>query len=580
MEIRQPIIATLGHVDHCKTTLLDRIRGTSIASSEAGGITQAIGTTVIPAETIREIAGPVIDKFHFSVSIPGLLFIDTPGHEAFSTLRKRGGSISDLAILVVDINEGIMPQTQESINILKNFRVPFVVAMNKIDRIQGWQSGASFLENVKRQHDDVKNALEESFYKVVEQFSSLGINVERFDRIQDFTKKVAAVPISGQTGEGLPELLAILTGLSQQFLKERLKVTGHAKGSVMEVKELVGMGTTIDAIIYDGTLTKGEYLVIGGSSPFVTKIRSLLLPQPMKDIRTEKKFRHVDSVSAASGVKIAAPGLENAGTGAPIASAKNEDEAQKILAGMEKPEDVEIRADTEGIIIRAETVGSLEAMLNIFSKYPIREAVVGGVTRETVLKAFANTDEKLRVVMCFNTKSAEDVVAFAKERGVDILTSNVIYHLNNEYTALRKAKDEKARKSELENVVRAAKIRLLPGFVFRASNPAVVGCEILGGILKPGAPLMKDGAAAGKVKQMENQGETVQEARTGEKIAVSIDGLNIGRAVKEGDILVTDISENDYRRLLRYPDFVSDSERAVLREIEQLRRSEKPSWGM
>src|SRR3990167_8660575 len=191
MEIRQPIIATLGHVDHGKTTLLDRIRGTSIASSEAGGITQAIGTTVIPAETIREIAGPVIDKFHFSVSIPGLLFIDTPGHEAFSTLRKRGGSISDLAMLVVDINDGMMPQTEESLNILKRSRVPFVVVMTKIDKMEGWKPAKSFLENLSNQKEEAMGKFEESFYRIAEQFSAHGITVDRFDRVQDFTKTVA-----------------------------------------------------------------------------------------------------------------------------------------------------------------------------------------------------------------------------------------------------------------------------------------------------------------------------------------------------------------------------------------------------
>jgi len=138
--LRQPIITVLGHVDHGKTTLLDKIRKTAIAAKEAGGITQAIGTTEIPTNVIKTLCGKLLERFKIKLIISGLLFIDTPGHEAFTTLRKRGGSIADLAILVIDINEGIMPQTIESLEILKVSRIPFIIALNKIDRIKGWTS--------------------------------------------------------------------------------------------------------------------------------------------------------------------------------------------------------------------------------------------------------------------------------------------------------------------------------------------------------------------------------------------------------------------------------------------------------
>src|SRR3972149_2892589 len=168
--IRQPIVSVLGHVDHGKTTLLDKVRQTAIAAKEAGGITQAIGTTEIPLETIQSISGRIIEKFKFEVSIPGLLFIDTPGHEAFISLRRRGGSIADLAILVVDIIEGIMPQTEESIQILKDTKTPFVIVLNKIDRIQGWHTNdESFLNNYPQQMDMTKEIFEERFYQVVSQ---------------------------------------------------------------------------------------------------------------------------------------------------------------------------------------------------------------------------------------------------------------------------------------------------------------------------------------------------------------------------------------------------------------------------
>ena len=580
MTLRQPIIATLGHVDHGKTSLLDAIRGTAIAQGEAGGITQAIGTTEIPADTIKTVAGKVLEKFRFSLGIPGLLFIDTPGHEAFSTLRKRGGSISDLAMLVVDINDGMMPQTEESLNILKNSRVPFVVVMTKMDKIQGWQPGKSFLENIANQNEETVGRLEEAFYKVAEQFSSHGITVDRFDRVQDFTKTVAGIPVSAHTGEGLPELLAILSGLSQQFLKDKLAVTGRGRGTVMEVREVTGMGTTIDTIIYDGSVSKGEYLAIGGTSRIVTKIRSLMLPQPMRDMRTEKKFRYVDTVYAASGVKIAAPELDAVKAGSPIASAKTHDEAKALLDGMDKAGDVEIRTEQEGILLRADTIGSLEAMINVFAKYPIKEALVGNATRESIIKAGGNADPKFRAIACFNMKPPEDIADFAKDQGITLLVSDVIYRLEEEYGKWSEKKAEELKKAELDDVARPGKLRIMPGFVFRASNPAVVGCEILAGIVKPGFYLTKDNKPAGRIKQIENQGEAVEEAKITEKVAVSIEGILVGRGVHENDVLYTEISENDYRMLMKHFSLMSESEKTVLKEIEAAKKKERPSWGL
>jgi translation initiation factor 5B len=581
MVLRQPIIATLGHVDHGKTSLLDKIRGTATAAGEAGGITQAIGTTEIPSKAIEKIAGDVLEKFKFSLEIPGLLFIDTPGHEAFSTLRRRGGSISDLAMLVIDINEGIMPQTQESINILKNSKVPFVIVMNKIDRISGWTSQGSFLANLEEQGEDTVNRMEEAFYKVVEQLSTLGLTVDRFDRIQDYTKTIAAIPVSAQTGEGLPELLGILVGLSQKFISDKLEVTGQARGSIMEIKEVKGMGMTIDTIIYDGSIKKGEYLAIGGTNPKIVKIRSLLLPQPMQDIRTEKKFTSVNEVHAASGVKISAPGLDNVISGSPIATAKTKEGAQKILEELEKTENVEIETENEGLILRADSIGSLEALLSIFSKYPIKEARVGNINKESIIKAESNVEPKFKIVISFNSKNLADVEEFAKDKKVDILSSRIIYKLEEDYAKWREKKDNQIRKDEIGETIRPGKLKILPDLIFRASNPAVVGCEVLGGIIKAGYPLInQSGVSAGKIKLIQDQGENVEEAKTNQKIAVSIDGVTVGRTIKEGETLYTDISQRDYIKLVKYPDLMNDSEKLVLVEIEELQRKDNPTWGL
>ena len=133
-------MVVLGHVDSGKTSILDKIRGTGVQGREAGGITQAIGASIIPIETIKKICGKLLDSLNIKLTLPGLLFIDTPGHAAFVNLRKRGGNLADIAILVININEGLMPQTIESINILKQYKTPFIIAVNKIDLVNGWRS--------------------------------------------------------------------------------------------------------------------------------------------------------------------------------------------------------------------------------------------------------------------------------------------------------------------------------------------------------------------------------------------------------------------------------------------------------
>jgi translation initiation factor 5B len=321
--MRQPIICMLGHVDTGKTSLLDKIRGTAVQLREAGGLTQQIGASYFPFDTLVAITQKLVKNFKVNVKVPGLLVVDTPGHEAFANLRTRGGSVADIAILVVDVMHGFENQTYESLNILKSRKVPFIVAANKIDRVDGWRSEeyASFLENYQKQQDWVKNDLDNRIYNIMGTLSRQGISSDRFDRVRNFTKNVAVVPVSAKTGEGLGELLAVLIGLTQQYLEQKLQVTdGKALGTILEVREEPGLGTTINAIIYDGVLKSEDTIVIGGKEgPIVSKIRAILVPQPLDEIRDpKKKFNTIDEAAAAAGIKIAAPDLGDAIPGSPL----------------------------------------------------------------------------------------------------------------------------------------------------------------------------------------------------------------------------------------------------------------------
>ncbi len=577
-EIRAPIIVTLGHIDAGKTTLLDAIRGTSVAKSEAGGITQHVGASFVPSDVIISICKPLLEKYKIKLEIPGLLFIDTPGHHAFFTLRKRGGAVADLAILVVDINKGFEQQTDESLAILKEFKVPFVVAATKIDRIHGWfaTSTTSFLESFEKQRDFVKEELEEKIYQLVAQFAERGFNAERFDRVEDFTKTLAIVPCSGVTKEGVSELLMVLSGLAQVYLKGKLELGKMARGNILEVKEMTGLGTTVDAILYDGKMRKGDFIVIGGKEIVVTKIRALLRPKPLKELRTERKFESVEEVKAAAGIKIVAPELDKVVAGSPFIAVKSEKEIEGAKEILQKEvEEVEISKETEGIALKADTLGSLEALIKLVSekKFPIKLASVGSITKKDLVEMDTVKDEKLRVFLCFNVKVSEEIEKLAKDLNIKIFKGNIIYRLIEDFENWYKEMKQNEIKRKLESLVWPGKIKILPGFVFRQSKPAVVGIEVLTGKIKPGVKLMrKDGKEVGEVLQIQKEGRNVKEASKGDKVAISIEGAVIGRNVKEGGVLYTAVPDKHYEVWINEMYWnLSEEELELLKEIKSIR---------
>ena len=574
MTIRQPIVALLGHVDHGKTLLLDSIRGTTVQMGEAGGITQHIGASFIPIDIIKKFCGPLLEKLNIKVTIPGLLFIDTPGHEAFITLRRRGGSVADLAILVVDINEGFQPQTEESLNFLKQFKTPFLVAATKIDLIPGWypHKNECFMDSFKKQGEGIQEDLENKIYELIAQLSQRGFEAERFDRVLDFKKQITIIPTSGKTGEGIPELLMMLTGLAQRFLKERLEVSNECRGTVLEIKELRGLGTTIDAIIYDGTVKRGDHLIIGGKEPTVTKIKALLRPSALKELRVEKKFDSVKEVHAAAGIKISAPNLENIIAGSPIicvSVSSKIDEATQIV--QKEVEEVEFSAEGEGVIAKADTLGSLEALIKLLKDngIPIKKAEVGAVTKQDIIELDPLKDKLRKVVLAFNVNVLSEAETMARDHKIGIFKNDIIYRLIQDYQEWCSKEKERRELQKLEKVVRPCRFRILPGFVFRKRKPAVFGVEILAGVLKSNTPIQKeDGKDVGKVKKIEKEGKTMDSAKTGDKVALSMNEPTVGRQINEGEVLISVITRTNVKRLKEIWNRLQDDEKQLLREWE------------
>jgi translation initiation factor 5B len=588
---RQVIIAVEGHVDHGKTSILDRVRGTTVTSGEAGKITQAIGASIIPLPTVQKICGPLLKAMNMKFTIPGLLFIDTPGHAAFTALRKRGGNLADIAIIVIDVNEGIMPQTKEAIEILKSYKTPFIIAANKIDLIHGFktQEGKPVIQLLSEQEPKVNADVETKMYELVGKLQELGLESDRFDRVQDYTKQIAIVPTSAETGDGIPELLMVVTGLAQKYLESCLEcnVEGQAKGIVLEVKEEKGLGKTLDVILYDGNLKRNDQIVIGSlTEPIVTKVRALLEPAPLAEMREQKtKFKPVQTVKAATGVKIAAPQLEGVVAGMPIVSAtpdileKAKEEVQKEV------EEVLIETDTSGIIVKADTLGSLEALDKLLKEkgITIRKATIGNISKKDIAEAESIYDQDpfKSVVLGFNAVVSPDAEELAKTTKSKIITNAVIYKLIEDFEKWQEEEKKRQEEKQLDLLVRACKVQVMAGYVFRQSNPAVFGVDVLEGILKVSAPMMKaDGSRLSEVKGLQQDQDNIEKAEHGKQVALSMDKVTIGRQINEGDILYSDIPEDDFRKLKALKKHLKKEEIVLLKEIAIIKRKENPVWGI
>jgi len=591
MPIRQPIVCVLGHVDTGKTSLLDELRKTTVQLREAGGMTQHIGASFFPIETLKQIIGPYMGGFKTGIEIPGLLIVDTPGHEAFTNLRRRGGSVADIAILVVDILKGFEAQTLECIDIIKARKTPFIVAVNKIDRIPGWKSQKSdpFLKSYSLQSSFVQEDFNNRLYQVMGEFSRLSFKTDRFDHIRDFTINLALVPTSAKTGEGLSELVMVLVGLTQQFLKKRLQTTdGPAKGSVLEVKEEPGLGLTLNTIIYDGTLHNDDLVVVGGKEgPVSARIRTILVPKPLDEMRDPRdKFTSVDRVYASAGIKIVAPGLESALSGAPLfAVPPGEDPAKYCKLITEEIGRIRIAKEIDGVIIKADTLGSLEALAQILktNNVQVRIADIGDISKRDIIEAsVVKTREPLvGAILAFGVKLLPDAEIEAAANNVPIFKEPIIYNLVDNYLTWVKNKREAKSEAEFDALVKPGKIMVLPNCVFRRAKPAIFGVEILAGRLKPRVSLLRgeDSSDLGELQQIQDQGKAVGEAKVGAQVAISMDKPTAGRHLFEKDILYVKVPEKDAKVLLTtHLDDLTADEQDLLKEYVNMMRKKVPFW--
>jgi len=584
-ELREPIVSLLGHVDHGKTTLLDRIAGSVRASKEPGGITQHIGAIEVPGATVGRLCEGILRTDQLRV--PGLLFVDTPGHRSFETLRRRGGALADLAILVIDVREGVMPQTRESVQILRREKTPFAVALTKIDLLGGWRKPSSpvpLLEAIKRSGADFQKLLDQRVYSVAEELDQLGFSAERFDRVSDFTRNVGIIPVSAKTGTGVPELIALLVGLSQRFLEGELElITEGGEATILERSDQKGVGPVGNVIIYRGRLKVGDEIVATGrEAPFATRVRGIYRPVPLKEGRPSKQVHlaSLSEVEAAAGVYLAAPGIEDAMPGGLLKVVRSEEEKARVQEELARESQPVAEVALTGVAIYADTLGGLEALAFECRErgIPIHEAGVGPVGHSTVMRIATVKDPTHRAVLAFAVPILPEAVPEAEASSVRIFRAEVMYRLIEEHEAWRTERKRQLEAQRRLEHVHPAKLEVLPGFVFRASKPAIVGIRVRGGTLRPGVRLMHpDGTEVGVLRSLQKEGESVAQAEENEELAASIEGAVIGRNLREGDQLLVSLSESAARALRGQP--LSASEQAILDEVVRLHRATQPFWG-
>jgi translation initiation factor 5B len=584
-EFREPILSLLGHVDHGKTTLLDRIAGSARADAEAGGITQHIGALEVPRSAVLRICQGVLDTERFQV--PGLLFIDTPGHRSFETLRRRGGALADIAILVVDSREGMMPQTKESVQILRHEKTPFAVALTKIDLLTGWRKPLGpvpLKTHLDRCGPDFLKALDNHLYTVAEDLDRTGFSAERYDRVSDFTRNVGIVPVSAKSGVGIPELLGLLVGLAQRFLATELaQSTGGAEATVLERSDQRGLGPVGNVIVYRGRLAVGDDIIVTGrSEAFASKVRGIHRPARSRDGRTIKtpKLESLEFVDAAAGIYLSAPGIEGAMPGGLLKVVRSPTESQEALEALS----AEIHPVTElaetGVALLADTLGGLEALAFECREahIPIHAADVGPLNRSMSLTMAAVKDPTHRAILAFNVPVLPDAMPEGDSAPVRVFRGDVMYRILEEYQQWATGRRNALSAQRRLDMVHPAKVRVLSGFIFRASKPAIVGVKVLGGRLRPGVRLMQaDGTEVGVLRSLQEKGESVQEAPEGAELAASIEGAVVGRNLKEEDVIYVQLPESAARALRKVE--LTDSERAILEEVVRMRRVTEPFWG-
>ena len=488
---RPPVVTIMGHVDHGKTTLLDAIRKTNVAEGEAGGITQAISAYQV--------------KYNEKL----ITFIDTPGHAAFTEMRARGASITDIVIIIVAADDGVMPQTREAIDHAKAAKVPIIVAINKMDK-----PGAN--------PDKVMNEMAEA-----------GLMPEEWGGDTIFTK------LSAITGEGIGDLLENIL-LIAEVNNYRANPNRYAMGTVVESRLNKHVGPVVTVLVQNGTLRLGDPIVVGTSFGKVRTLRNDKGEEITKALPSQPvEITGLNDVPSAGDrfMSFATEKEAKNSASARMAQARiRENKAKSAVSLDDLFAKIGEGLKEINVIIKADVNGSSEAVKNSLQKIEVDgvkinviRSTVGGITESDIVLAKASS----AIIIGFNVRPSKEIQDKAKEEGVEIRFYNIIYKAVEEMeAAMRGMLDPEFE----ENILGNAEIRQ----IFKFSKVGnIAGCSVTDGIIKREAQarVIRDGVVVydGKIGSLQREKDTVKEVKKGYECGITIDGFN--------DIKVRDIIE-------------------------------------
>ncbi|KAF8297981.1 putative translation initiation factor IF-2 [Trypanosoma cruzi] len=575
--LRSPICCVLGHVDTGKTSLLDRIRSTNVQGGEAGGITQQIGATFFPREALVGATADINKKYRYNLNVPGLLVIDTPGHESFTNLRSRGSSLCDIAILVVDIMHGLEPQTRESIRLLRQKKCPFIIALNKVDRLYAWAANENMdiEQTLSKQKDNVCSEFDSRVNQIKQELMAEGFNSELYYKNKDMRKVVSIVPTSAKTGEGISDLLLLEIQLVQQFMEGKVTYKDDLQCTILEVKPITGYGVTVDAILINGELHEGDTICLcGQNGPIFTQIRALLTPQPLKELRVRGDYIHHKQMKAAMGIKIAANDLEFVIPGTPLLVVHNGDDKEKIAHEVMKEANSisdQLSSDGVGVTVQSSTLGSLEALLAYLKdmKIPVASASIGPLHKRHMIQLLSMKRKAPRyaVVLAFDVQVSEDARDIAKKNDIDIFEAKIIYHLFDMFT--RYVAEYENREKERARAIAVFPVQLaIIDEAIHKSDPIILPVKIERGQLHPGTPLaiMRGDTPLllGRVMSIERDNKNIPVARMGNECAVKINsgetGVVYDRQFTKSDSVFSLITRPSVDAIKKFKDELSEDD--------------------
>jgi len=542
-DLRCPIVVIMGHVDTGKTKLLDKIRKTNVQEGEAGGITQQIGATYFEKKTLEQQVSKLNATENVELKVPGMLVIDTPGHESFTNLRSRGSSLCDVAILVVDLMHGLEQQTIESLTMLRKRGVPFVVALNKVDRCYGWKTmkDSPIRDALKLQDDSTMSEFRSRATDAKVQLQEQGVNSNLYWEMgdDDWTNSdfIPLVPTSAVTGEGIQDVLLLLCQMAQRKITDQIMWHANLQCTVLEVKAIDGLGMTVDVLVVNGFLREGDRAVFCTlDGPIVTEIRGLLTPPPSREMRIKSEYIHHKEVKGALGVKLIGNNLEKVMAGTPVMVVgpgdEEEDIKAEVMSDLTKLED-KLSTDKVGVLVQASTLGALEALLQFLREetkppIPVSAIGIGRIHKRDVTKISIMNEKghpEFATILAFDVDIEREAREHAEDMGVRIMTADIIYHLFDQFTRFMDELNQRKREEATAVAVFPSIIRVLPQHVFNQKDPIIVGVEIVEGILKVGTPLCVPalgGLHIGKVTSIEMNGREQETARKGLSVAIKI----------------------------------------------------------